>query len=231
MPLTTAAGRPIILAPSLLAADFTRLGEHVAEAAAAGADWLHVDVMDGVFVPNISIGVPVVDALRGVTNLPLDCHLMIVNPERYIDAFIEAGAASISVHVETCPHLHRTLEQIRDGGARPGVAINPATPLVMLDEVLELVDLVLIMSVNPGFGGQRYITGTTTRIARLRQQLDDRSLHHVHLQVDGGINAATAATVVAAGATNLVAGSAVFNRHHGVADAIAQLRAAVQSEP
>jgi ribulose-phosphate 3-epimerase len=228
VPLTTIAGRPILLAPSLLAADFARLGEHVAEATAAGADWLHVDVMDGVFVPNISIGLPVVAALRSITSLPLDCHLMIVNPERYIDAFVDAGATSISVHVETCPHLNRTLEQIRDRGARPGVVLNPATPLVMLDDVLDLVDLVLIMSVNPGFGGQRYSAGATARIARLRRQLDERSLGHVHLQVDGGINAATAPAVVAAGATNLVAGSAVFNHHHSVAESVAQLRSAVQ---
>jgi ribulose-phosphate 3-epimerase len=190
----------------------------------AGADWVHVDVMDGHFVPNITIGVPVVAALRRVTKLPLDVHLMIEQPARYVDAFADAGADWITVHQEADPHLHRTMEQIRQKGARPGVSINPATPLSTLHEILPYVDMVLVMSVNPGFGGQRFIPTSTVKIASLRRQLDERGLWPIEIEVDGGIGPATAGEVVAAGATVLVAGAAVFNSDASVADNIKRLR-------
>jgi len=214
------------IAPSILSADFARLAEGIAQAEAGGADWIHVDVMDGHFVPNLTIGPPVVAAVRKVTELPLDVHLMIASPERLIDAFIKAGADRITVHQEACLHLHRTIEQIREGGALPGVAINPATPVGALDEILPYVDLVLVMSVNPGFGGQRYIPTSTEKVAAVRRRLDDRSLWAVELEVDGGIGPATAGEVVAAGATVLVAGNAVYNHHANVADNIDALRRA-----
>lgn len=213
----------IKIAPSILASDFARLGEQVQAAEAGGADWIHVDVMDGHFVPNISIGVPIVKALRPVTNLPLDVHLMIEQPERYLESFARAGANGLTVHVETCPHLHRTLQQIKELGCRAGVTLNPGTPLSTLAEVLPEADLVLIMSVNPGFGGQVYIPASTSKIARLRTMLDAIG-SKAELQVDGGINTETAAQVVAAGATVLVAGSAVFNRERPVAQNIQLLR-------
>ncbi len=213
----------IKIAPSILASDFARLGEQVQAAEAGGADWIHVDVMDGHFVPNISIGVPIVKALRPVTNLPLDVHLMIEQPERYLESFARAGANGLTVHVETCPHLHRTLQQIKELGCRAGVTLNPGTPLSTLAEVLPEADLVLIMSVNPGFGGQAYIPASTSKIARLRTMLDAIG-SKAELQVDGGINTETAAQVVAAGATVLVAGSAVFNRERPVAQNIQLLR-------
>jgi ribulose-phosphate 3-epimerase len=213
----------IKIASSILAADFTRLGEQVKEAEAAGADWIHVDVMDGHFVPNISIGPLVVKALRPVTRLTLDVHLMIEKPERYLKAFAQAGADRITVHVETCPHLHRTIQQIRELGCKPGVTLNPATPLTALEMVLAEVDLVLIMSVNPGFGGQKYIPGSTQKIARLRNMLDAIG-SQAELEVDGGINVDTIAEAVQAGATVLVAGSAIFNERVSVAEAMQQLR-------
>ncbi len=212
------------IAPSILSADFARLGEQVQEAQAGGADWLHVDVMDGHFVPNLTIGPPVVRALRPLTTLPLDVHLMIERPELLIPDFIRAGADRITVHVETCPHLHRTIQQIRELGVKPGVTLNPATPLSALEEILPHVDLVLIMSVNPGFGGQSYLPGSTVRIARLRQMLDERGLAGVELEVDGGITADNAAEAAAAGATVLVAGSAIYNEQATVAANIAALR-------
>ncbi|MFZ5918774.1 MAG: ribulose-phosphate 3-epimerase [Chloroflexota bacterium] len=215
----------IKIAPSILSADFSRLGEQVREAEAAGADWIHVDVMDGHFVPNLTIGPPVVRALRAVTALPLDVHLMIEQPERLIPDFARAGADCLTVHVETCPHLHRTVQQIKDLGIRAGVTLNPATPLGALEEILPDVDLVLVMAVNPGFGGQSYIPGSTARIARLRQMLDGRGLAQVELEVDGGIKAHNAAEVAAAGASVLVVGSAVFNRQASVAENMALLRA------
>jgi ribulose-phosphate 3-epimerase len=226
MPLTQLNQHDILLAPSILTADFARLGLQVQEAAAAGADWLHIDVMDGVFVPNISIGLPIVAALRRVSDLPLDCHLMITQPERYLAAFAEAGASRITVHAEATTHLHRTIQAIHDLGLPAGVALNPATPLNMLDEILPLLDLVLIMSVNPGFGGQRYIPGSTAKIARLRCLLDTLDLAHVHLQVDGGIGAANLPEVIGAGATNIVVGTAIFNERQSVAAAIGALREA-----
>lgn len=227
MPIIAANQRSIRLTPSILAADFMRLGEQVREVAEAGADGLHIDVMDGVFVPNISIGMPVVAALRRSVDLPLDCHLMIVEPERYLEAFVAAGATHITVHVEACHHLHRTIQQIHDLGITAGVALNPATPLTAIEEILPDLDLVLIMSVNPGFSGQTYIPGSTARIVRLRRLLDERGLHHIDLQVDGGVSAANVADVIGAGATNIVAGSGVFNSLP-IAETMQVLRQAIQ---
>jgi len=212
------------IAPSILSADFARLGEQVQEAQAGGADWIHVDVMDGHFVPNLTIGPPVVRALRPITTLPLDVHLMIERPELLIPDFVRAGVNRITVHVETCPHLRRTIQQIRELGVKPGVTLNPATPLSALEAILPYVDLVLIMSVNPGFGGQSYLPGSSARIAHLRQMLDERGLAGVEVEVDGGITADNAAEVAAAGATVLVVGSAIYNEQATVAANIAALR-------
>lgn len=214
------------LAPSILSADFARLGEQVEEAEAAGADWIHIDVMDGHFVPNITIGPLIVRALRSTTRLPLDVHLMIERPERYLVNFEEAGANNLTVHVETCPHLHRTIQQIKSLNLKAGVALNPATPLSTLEEILPEVDLVLVMSVNPGFGGQSYIPSSTAKIARLRAMLDEIE-SDAALEVDGGIEVRTIREVVAAGATVLVAGSAIFNTQASVAENIRRLRQAV----
>ncbi|MCB0155739.1 MAG: ribulose-phosphate 3-epimerase [Anaerolineae bacterium] len=211
------------IAPSILSADFARLGEHVRQAEVAGVDYIHVDVMDGHFVPNITIGPLIVAALRPVTKLPLDVHLMIEQPERYLADFAQAGADILTVHVETCPHLQRTIQQIKELGLKAGVTLNPATPLTMLEEILPEVDLVLIMSVNPGFGNQAYIPGSTAKIARLRAMLDTIG-STAELEVDGGVNAATIKQVVAAGATVLVAGSAIFNSRGSVAENVRILR-------
>ncbi len=219
------------IAPSILSADFSRLGEQIREAEAGGADWIHVDVMDGHFVPNITIGPLVAEAARRSTTLPVDVHLMIENPERYLEAFAKAGADYLTVHVETCPHLHRVVQQIRELGVKPGVTLNPATPLVALSEILPYVDLVLVMSVNPGFGGQSYIPGSTARIAQVRRMIDDLGLaDRIELQVDGGVARDTIAEVVGAGATVVVAGSAVYNTRASVADNLAALRAAAAGE-
>jgi ribulose-phosphate 3-epimerase len=204
------------IAPSILSADFARLGEGVAQAEAAGADWIHVDVMDGHFVPNLTIGPPVVAAVRRATELPLDVHLMIDAPDRYLQQFGDAGADILTVHQEACPHLHRTVERIRELGMRPGVSINPATPLAAVEEILPYVDLVLLMTVNPGFGGQRFIPTSTEKIRRLRRALDERHLWGVELEVDGGISPRTAGEVAEAGASVLVAGAAVFGGEAGV---------------
>lgn len=201
---------PVRIAPSILSADFARLGDEVKAITDAGADYVHVDVMDGRFVPNITIGPLVVEAVKRATSLPLDVHLMIVEPEKYIDAFAKAGANLITVHQETCPHLHRTLQQIRAAGAKPSVVLNPSTPLCTIEEVLGEVDQVLLMSVNPGFGGQAFIEATVDKVRRLRAMLDARGLQKVEIEVDGGINPETAKKVIAAGANVLVAGNAVF---------------------
>jgi len=214
------------IAPSILSADFAQLGQYVSQAEAAGADWIHVDVMDGHFVPNITIGPLIVKALRPITNLTLDVHLMIEQPERYLADFANAGADRITVHVETCPHLHRTIQQITELGCKTGVTLNPATPLSTLAEILPMVDLALVMSVNPGFGGQAYIPASTAKIARLRSMLDELG-SAAELQVDGGINPQTIAEAVRAGASVLVAGSAIFNRQASIAENIKQLRAAI----
>ncbi len=198
------------VAPSILSADFGRLAEEVKAVEAAGADCIHVDVMDGRFVPNITIGPVVVQAVKKATTLPLDVHLMIIEPEKYIEDFVKAGAAIVSVHVETCPHLHRTLQQIRSAGAKPSVVLNPSTPLSAIEEVLTEVDQVLLMSVNPGFGGQAFIPSTVEKIRKLRAMLDAKGLAKVDIEVDGGIGPDTVKSVVAAGANVLVAGHAVF---------------------
>jgi len=218
------------IAASILSADFARLGEQVQEAAAGGADWIHVDVMDGHFVPNMTIGPPIVAALRPITDLPLDVHLMIERPDQLIPEFVRAGADYITVHQETCPHLHRTIQVIKDSGVKAGVTLNPGTPLSLLHEILSDVDLVLIMSVNPGFGGQSYIPASTNKIAQLRRMLDERGLAQVELQVDGGIKAHNAAQVVAAGASVLVIGSGIFNDQASVAANIAALRSQISSD-
>ena len=197
------------LAPSLLAADFTRLGEQIQAVEAAGADWIHIDVMDGRFVPNISVGPLVVEACRRATDLPLDVHLMIVEPERYLDDVRSAGADRITVHAEVSPHLHRTLQRIRGVGAAPGLAVNPLTPLDVVREALPMCDTVLVMTVNPGFGGQEFIDATLDRVARVRDWRDALQ-PRCQVEVDGGIDARTAPRAVAAGADVLVAGSAIF---------------------
>jgi len=217
------ANQKIKIAPSILSADFARLGDQIAEATRAGADYIHIDVMDGQFVPQITIGALVVAAIRKWTDLPLDVHLMIESPEKQIAQFVSAGANIITVHVETCQHLHRIIQMIKDTGVKAGISINPATSLSMIDEILPELDLVLIMTVNPGFGGQRFIDSTLDKIARLRTELDRRQLN-VELEVDGGINDKTAARVVKYGATVLVAGAAIFNTGVSIEDAIKKLR-------
>ena len=217
--------QPIKIAPSILAADFAHLAEAVEAAEAAGADYIHLDVMDGHFVPNITVGPPVVQSLRRITDLPLDVHLMISDPARYAPAFAEAGATGLTVHVEATPHLHRVLQQIRGLGVRPGVSLNPATPPLAISEILNDVALVLVMTVNPGFGGQAFIEHTLAKIARVREMLDSVG-SEAELEVDGGIGPQTAARVVAAGATVLVAGQAVFGAPAGVAAAIKAIREA-----
>ncbi|MBM7113682.1 ribulose-phosphate 3-epimerase [Archangium primigenium] len=201
--------RRVLVSPSLLSSDFGRLAEEVRAVEAAGADWVHVDVMDGRFVPNITLGPVVVEAIKKAATRPLDVHLMIVEPEKYVDAFVKAGADILTVHAEACTHLHRVIQQIRHAGARPSVVLNPATPLSAIEEVLGDVDMVLLMSVNPGFGGQGFIPQTVDKVRRLRAMLDARGLQ-TEIEVDGGINAETSKKVVEAGASVLVAGSYVF---------------------
>lgn len=212
-----------LIAPSLLSADFGRLTDEVRAIERAGADLAHLDVMDGRFVPNITFGPAVVAAMKRSTALPLDVHLMIVEPERHIDAFVAAGADRVSVHAETCPHLHRTLQQIRHAGAMPAVALNPSTPLCMVEEVLGEVGMVLVMSVNPGFGGQAFIESALDKIRRLRAMADARGLS-IDIEVDGGVSDKNASLLLSAGANVLVAGSYVFGQSDYAA-AIASLRA------
>jgi len=202
--------RSVLIAPSILSADFGRLADEVRAVEQAGADYIHVDVMDGRFVPNITLGPVLVEAVRRATRLPLDVHLMIVEPEKYVEAFAAAGANLISVHVETSPHLHRTLHQIRQAGARPAAVLNPATPIELVGDVLDDLDMVLLMSVNPGFGGQRFIPRALDKIRRLRQLLNSRGLK-VDIEVDGGIDPDIAPKAIEAGANVLVAGTAVFH--------------------
>jgi ribulose-phosphate 3-epimerase len=198
-----------LIAPSILSADFTRLKEEIAAAEAAGADWIHADVMDGHFVPNLTFGPLVVEAVRRVTGLPIDVHLMIHDPDRYIGDFAKAGATFISVHAETCLHLHRTVQLIRDSGSRPGVVLNPATPIETLRWILEYLDFVLVMSVNPGFGGQAFIPNSIAKIAGLRRMIAEMGLQTL-IEVDGGVSPQTIAGIAAAGADVFVAGSAIF---------------------
>ncbi|PKO22198.1 MAG: ribulose-phosphate 3-epimerase [Chloroflexi bacterium HGW-Chloroflexi-1] len=216
----------IKIAPSILSADFADLGADVRAAEAGGADYIHVDVMDGRFVPNITIGPLVVAAVRRVTSLPLDVHLMIEAPERYLADFAQAGANILTVHVETCPHLHRTMQQIRELGVKPGVTLNPATSLESVREILPYVDQVLVMTVNPGFGGQSYIATMTEKIAWLAEMIAGGGFS-AEIEVDGGIDAYTTPEVVSAGARVLVAGAAVFGHPQGIAAGIAALRQVV----
>ncbi len=218
------------IAPSILSADFLRLGEGIAAVEAAGAATVHFDVMDGRFVPNLSIGLPVLEAVRRGTSLPIEAHLMIVEPEEYVHAFVKAGADIVTVHVEATAHLYRALTSIREEGASPGVTLNPATPLVLLEEILPLVDVVLVMTVNPGFGGQAYIPGSTERIRRVRQMREAGGYDFL-IEADGGINARTIAEATAAGCDLVVAGSAVFNAKASVADNMTALMRAMGGEP
>lgn len=219
----------IRIAPSILAADFTRLGEQIAAAAAGGADQIHIDVMDGRFVPNITMGPLAVEAARRVTDLPLDVHLMIVEPEKHVQAFADAGADNITVHVETCNHLHRTIQQIHQAGTQASVVLNPHTPALMIQDILPFVDMVLVMTVNPGFGGQTFIPETLGKIRAIRAMITALG-RPIDIQVDGGITVDTAPLVVAHGANVLVAGTSVFRAPEGIAAAISNLRlAALQS--
>ena len=221
------SGRKVKIAPSVLSADFGRLGEQVAEAASAGADYLHLDVMDGHFVPNITMGPVVVEGIRAATDLPLNVHLMIDRPERYISDFVTAGADHIILHSESCLHLHRAIHQVKEAGLQVGVAINPSTSLTSLEEVLCYVDIALIGTVNPGFSGQKMIPETLEKVSRLSNLLSQRG-YGAEVQVDGGINADTAPDAVRAGATILVAGAAVFNQRESVDAAMKRLRQSIE---
>lgn len=224
--MKTKSLKEIQIVPSILSADFGRLAEAVIAAEQGGADSVQIDVMDGQFVPNITIGAPVIAALRPVTKIPLDVHLMISEPGRYISDFVKAGADIITVHIEACTHAHRVIQQIKNAGVHAGIALNPATPAVMVQELLDDVDLVLVMTVNPGFGGQAFIPTTLPKIRTIRAMLDRRGRTNVPIQVDGGISTETAPLVVDAGARSLVAGSSVYNSRSSVADAIKALRLA-----
>ncbi len=216
-----------LISPSILSADFARLAEAVQMVEAAGADWIHVDVMDGHFVPNLTVGPPMVEALRKVTSLPLDVHLMMTNPDAFIPEFVDAGADLLTVHVEACPHLHRTVQSIKERQVKAGVSLNPATSVTAIEEILGYVDLVLVMSVNPGFGGQQFIPSSLDKIRRIRTMMTNcRS--SAHLEVDGGVNLTNVASVIHAGATVLVAGSAIFGSKN-IPETIRQMRTAAQT--
>ena len=219
----------IKIAPSILAADFGRLAEHVAQAQEAGADLIHVDVMDGRFVPNITLGTAVVEAVAKVATIPLDVHLMIVEPERFVGRFAESGADWITVHVETCPHLHRVLDLISAAGCRPGVALNPHTPASAVSEALADAGIINVMTVNPGFGGQRFIKAMTSKLRELRAMAQARD-HAIDIEVDGGINSDTIRLATSAGATIAIAGTSVFRHENGIAAGIRELRQAAAAE-
>lgn len=220
--------RTLKIAPSILAADFGCLGDQVLQAQAAGADMIHIDVMDGRFVPNITMGPLVVRAVARVARIPLDVHLMIVEPERYIDQFAESGASAITVHVEACPHLHRSLAQITEAGCRAGIALNPHSPAESIREVLGMISQINVMTVNPGFGGQQFISATTNKISQLRRMALDGG-HDIDIEVDGGINRGTIATAQACGANIMIAGSCIFGHADGIAAGITELRRAAAS--
>ena len=210
------------IAPSILSADFSKLGEEIKDVERGGADYIHVDVMDGHFVPNITIGPLIVDSIRPITKLPLDVHLMIENPDQYIEDFAKAGADYITVHVEACRHLHRTIQLIKSLGVKAGVVLNPATPVQLIEPIIEDLDMVLLMSVNPGFGGQKFILSVLTKIKQVKEMSEQKGLN-LEIEVDGGVNEETALLCVEAGATVLVAGSAVFNQSDR-RDAISRLK-------
>jgi ribulose-phosphate 3-epimerase len=216
-----------LISPSILSADFARLAEAVQMVEAAGADWIHLDVMDGHFVPNLTVGPPMVEALRKVTSLPLDVHLMMTNPDDFIPEFVDAGADLLTVHVEACPHLHRTVQSIKERQVKAGVSLNPATSVTSVEEILGEVDLVLVMSVNPGFGGQQFISSSLDKIRRIRTMMNN-SRSSAHLEVDGGINPTNVASVIQAGANVLVAGSAIFGSKN-IPETIRQMRTAAQT--
>lgn len=216
-----------LIAPSILSADFGCLSSQIKEVEEAGADWIHVDVMDGHFVPNITIGPLVAEAVNQATALPMDVHLMIQEPDRYLGAFVDAGADRITVHQETCPHLHRTLQEIRDLGALPGVSLNPSTPVDSIRDVVGELEMVLIMTVNPGFGGQRFISRSLQKLEELGELLDREGRGDLLVQVDGGIDETTALGVVEAGAGVLVAGSAIFGHPGGAAEGVRVLRSSL----